>query len=125
MITIDKTSVQPFYEQIILSIKRNILLGIYETDEKLPSVRELASNLMMNPNTIAKAYKSLEQEGVIVTKKGLGTFVGALSHEKPLSTQIDGWKNKLAPIITEAKFYGITLEEIMKWMKEAYEGESK
>jgi len=125
MISIDKTSVQPFYEQIILSVKQNILLGIFEPDEKLPSVRELASKLMMNPNTIAKAYKSLEQEGVIITKKGLGTYVNELVQDAPADERINEWKLRLHPIIMEAKFAGITAKEIKEWVNAIYKGEEK
>ena len=67
---IDKTSAKPYYEQIILLIKEQILQGILKPGEQIPSVREMARQLMMNPNTVSKAYKLLEVQGIIVTVKG-------------------------------------------------------
>lgn len=121
MISIDKSNAQPFYEQIVLSVKQNILLGIFEPDEKLPSVRELANRLMMNPNTIAKAYKLLESEGVIMTKKGLGTFISSEQPQDVSQGKMTEWKERLKPIITETKFAHVSADEVVSWVKELYE----
>ena len=77
-IRIDNASGRPVYQQIINHIKRDIALGRLGIDEKLPTVRQLATVLAINPNTIAKAYRQLEQEGIIVTKPGAGAFVANL-----------------------------------------------
>lgn len=75
MLRIDPRSSTPIYEQIELGIKELILKGALKMGEKLPSVRELASILMINPNTISKAYGELEREGIIETLRGKGTFI--------------------------------------------------
>lgn len=75
MLTIDKNSSKPYYEQLVLGIKQQVVTGILQPGDRLPSVRELAKELLMNPNTISKAYKVLEVENVIVTVKGKGTFI--------------------------------------------------
>ena len=75
MVKIDKDSHRPFYEQLVIGIKEDILQGILEPGDQIPSVREMAKILLMNPNTISKAYKVLESEQVLVTVKGKGTFV--------------------------------------------------
>jgi GntR family transcriptional regulator len=75
---IDNASDRPVYLQIIDQVKRDIALGRLTKDERLPTVRQLAQQLAINPNTIAKAYRQLEQEGVIVTKAGAGAFVASL-----------------------------------------------
>ena len=77
-IRIDNAGARPVYQQIIDQVKRDIALGRVKPAEKLPTVRELAAQLAINPNTIAKAYRQLEQEGIIVTRAGAGAFVAGL-----------------------------------------------
>ena len=75
MIIIDYNDKRPIYEQIIERFQTLIINGVMETDEKLPSVRTLAVELSINPNTIQRAYTELEMDGFIYTVKGRGTFV--------------------------------------------------
>jgi len=75
MIKIDSSSFIPFYEQIKQGIKSRISQGILKPGEPLPSIRELATMLIINPNTVARAYRDLEKEGFIYTRKGKGCFV--------------------------------------------------
>ena len=77
MVHLDYRDVRPIYTQIIDSFKEQITAGILRTGDKLPSVRELASDLAINPNTIQRSYRSLEAEGWIVTVPGKGCFVSA------------------------------------------------
>ena len=75
MIELNYRDTRPIYEQIKDGIKQLIYSDTLLPDEKLPSVRELASKLAINPNTISRAYKELEQEGVVYTQSGIGTFI--------------------------------------------------
>jgi len=77
MVHLDYRDVRPIYAQIIDSFKEQITSGILRTGDKLPSVRELASDLAINPNTIQRSYRTLESEGWIVTVPGKGCFVSA------------------------------------------------
>jgi len=77
MVHLDYRDVRPIYTQIIDSFKEQITAGILQTGDKLPSVRELASDLAINPNTIQRSYRSLEADGWIVTVPGKGCFVSA------------------------------------------------
>ena len=77
MVHLDYRDVRPIYAQIIDGIKEQITAGILRTGDKLPSVRELASELAINPNTIQRSYRSLESDGWIVTVPGKGCFVSA------------------------------------------------
>ena len=77
MINIDTRSREPIYMQIEKQIVKLINLGIYEGNCALPSVRTMACDLGINPNTVARAYKSLEQQGIIYTIGGKGVFVNA------------------------------------------------
>ncbi len=72
---IDPDSGVPVYLQISRAIKRSIALGSLRSGEQVPSVREVAEMLTVNPNTVAKAYQLLEREGIVLTRKGIGTFV--------------------------------------------------
>lgn len=75
MIQLNYRDPRPIYEQVKDGIRKLAYSGMIGPDEKLPSVRELASKLAINPNTISRAYKELEQEGFIYTLTGKGTFV--------------------------------------------------
>ena len=77
MILIDYKSRTPIYEQIIQNVKTLIVSGVLERDAQLPSVRQLAQELAINPNTIQRAYAELEREGIIYSLKGRGSFVGS------------------------------------------------
>lgn len=75
MFSLDSRSREPIYVQLEKEIVKYINLGVYEADSPLPSVRALATELSINPNTVSKAYKNLEQHGVIYTSPGKGVFV--------------------------------------------------
>ena len=75
MIQLNYRDPRPIYEQVKDGIRKLAYSGVLGPDEKLPSVRELASKLAINPNTISRAYKELEQEGFIYTLTGKGTFI--------------------------------------------------
>ena len=75
MIAIDYKDTRPIYEQVVEKFKLLILKGVISTDEKIPSVRSLAVDLSINPNTIQRAYAELERQGYIYTVKGKGNFV--------------------------------------------------
>ena len=75
MIQLNYRDPRPIYEQVKDGIRKLAYSGMIGPDEKLPSVRELASKLAINPNTISKAYKELEQEGFLYSLSGRGTFI--------------------------------------------------
>ena len=79
MLELNYRDARPIYEQIKDGLRRLILSDVIRQGEKLPSVRELASQLAINPNTIQKAYRELEQEGYVYTVSGRGSFAAPLS----------------------------------------------
>lgn len=91
MIHLDYRDARPIYSQIEGGIREQILAGILRPGDKLPSVRELAATLTINPNTIARAYRDLEQQGWIATVAGKGCFVCDRTpvQEDPLLQQFD------------------------------------
>ena len=114
MIRIDPGSSTPIYEQIELGVKELILKGALKYGEKLPSVREMASILTINPNTISKAYGELEREGIIETLRGKGTFITDNYKGKVDDKKMAYISDELKKIILEANYSGINKEEFMK-----------
>jgi len=75
MFTIDPKSPLPIYEQLVAQIIRSIARGLLRSGEQMPSVRELAGTLLVNPNTVSRAYQELESRNFIVTMRGKGSFI--------------------------------------------------
>ncbi|USG64071.1 GntR family transcriptional regulator [Brevibacillus ruminantium] len=110
---IDPRSDLPIYQQIIQQIKEAVAKGLIAPGEKLPSVRELAGRIAINPNTIAKAYQELEREGIIETIRGRGTFAAALSSgvgDEMKQRSIEGLMEK---ILVEAHYLQLGEEELL------------
>lgn len=114
MLRIDPRSSTPIYEQIELGVKELILKGALKCGEKLPSVREMASILTINPNTISKAYGELEREGIIETLRGKGTFITDNYKGKVDEKKMEYISGELKRLILEANYGGISKEEFMK-----------
>lgn len=111
MIIIDYKDTRPIYEQIAEKFKNLILKGVLQPDEQMPSVRSLAMELSINPNTIQKAYAQLEWEGYIYPVKGRGNFVAGT--EKLLEERKKSCIEKILMLSEEAAEYGISREEII------------
>jgi len=75
MLTVDPKSPLPIYEQLVTQIIRSIARGLLRSGEQMPSVRELAGTLLVNPNTVSRAYQELESRNFIVTMRGKGSFI--------------------------------------------------
>jgi len=106
----DKT---PIYLQIIDFIKMDIVTGKIKSKDKLPSVREMATNLKVNPNTLQRSYQELERLGIVYTQRGTGTFVGEGKD------MVDDLKREMAKEVIDSfilrmKSLGFTDNEIIK-----------
>lgn len=118
MLSIDKTSSKPYYEQLVLSVKESVIQGVLQPGDQLPSVREAAKQLLMNPNTVSKAYKQLEAEQVIVTVKGKGTFIKETQDLPKDTYKIQQLKSQLYNFMIEARHLKIENQEILQWIDE-------
>ncbi|WP_430609807.1 GntR family transcriptional regulator [Enterococcus sp. DIV0876] len=116
MVTINKTSSKPYYEQLVLSIKEDIVNGVLQAGDQIPSVREMAKTLLMNPNTVSKAYKVLETEQVLVTIKGKGTFVQEINNLPRDELRIQQLKERLKEFVIEARHLQLSIQEITEWL---------
>jgi len=118
---IDNASDRPVYLQIIDQVKRDIALGRLVREERLPTVRQLAQQLAINPNTIAKAYRQLEQEGIIVTKAGAGAFVASLDSALSRTVRRKLICDDLERIIITAFHMQIDKQTLTEWFNAAAE----
>src|SRR5829696_427161 len=75
LVTLDPNDGRPLYLQIMDDVRRALVVGTLQSEDPLPSVRELASELVVNPRTVSQAYQELEREGVVYVRRGQGTFV--------------------------------------------------
>jgi GntR family transcriptional regulator len=75
LISIDASDTRPLYVQIVDEVRRALVLGRITVDEPLPSIRQLAGELRINPNTVSQAYRELERDGVVEVRRGQGTYV--------------------------------------------------
>jgi GntR family transcriptional regulator len=120
-IRIDNASNRPVYRQIIDQIKRDIAMGRLIKDEKLPTVRQLAAQLAINPNTIAKAYRQLESEGIIVTRPGAGAFIANLDSNLSRAVRKRLLSDELERIAVEAFHMQIDRETLLELFNNAAE----
>lgn len=111
MIVLDYRDSRPLYQQVKDSLRRMMLTGLLEPDEKLPSVRSLATQLAINRNTIQRAYAELEAEGYIYSVAGRGSFVSAGDGEH--LRRIAELTGRLVPLLEELKSLGYTREQLL------------
>lgn len=106
LITIDSSDPRPIYSQIVDEVRRALVLGTLAPDDPLPSVRQLAVELRVNPNTVSQAYRELEREGLVHVRRGQGTYVSetnlngterrALAHDVAVRALRDAHRNGLS-----------------------------
>jgi GntR family transcriptional regulator len=111
MFELDLRSRKPIYEQLVDKLKELIINEVLKPDEQLPSVRQLAQQLTINPNTIQKAYRELELQGFIYSQKGKGSFVNPISlvNDPEKITQVT---QELEKLILEALYLGVQADEL-------------
>jgi GntR family transcriptional regulator len=116
---IEQASGRAVYQQIMDQVKRDIALGKIIEGERLPTVRELAGQLAINPNTIGKAYRQLEQEGIIVTRPGAGAFIANLDSQLSGTVKRKLISEELERIVVDAYHMQVDKETLKKWFNEA------
>ncbi len=112
MFHLDIQSRKPIYEQLMDKLKEMIIHDVLKTDEQLPSVRSLAQELTINPNTIQKAYRELEREEYIYSLPGKGSFVAA-KKETTNEGKVAPMKKELERLIAEILYLGVPKEELI------------
>ena len=118
MFLINTQSNEPIYEQLKRQIVRFIEAGVLQPDEKLISVRSLAQQLNINPNTVQKAYQELEAEGILYTLPKKGVFVRGL----PASARVSGVETEVRQLLQLCRKLKISTEELIEMIRK--EGEN-
>ena len=107
---------RPIFVQIVERLQYDIISGVYQPGQKLPSVRDLAAEASVNPNTMQRAYNELENEGYIYSVPGKGNFVSPDVRQD--EERIKELKEKLIEILAELKYLGLTDEELENMIRE-------
>lgn len=110
MIHLDLHDSRPMYEQVVEQVEKLVARGVWQADDKVPSVRQMAMELSLNPNTVQKAYSELLGRGVIYSVKGKGNFVSN-NREKIKETKLMEIREEIRQLLRRAKELGITKEE--------------
>ena len=112
MVHLDHRDAQPIYSQIVASIRNQITAGVLQSGDKLPSVRELAGTLTINPNTIQRAYRLLEFNGWIVTIPGKGCFV--CDNEVQVEQEVQRWYTAFDEATASLIALGVSREQMIE-----------
>jgi GntR family transcriptional regulator len=110
--SINPRSSVPIYQQIKEQVRKGIDGGLLEPGDRLPSVRELAAQLLVNPNTVAKAYQELELEGVVATVRGRGTFVSESARRASREERVEMLKQMMERLLEESQHLQLSREEM-------------
>jgi GntR family transcriptional regulator len=119
---VDPTSRVPIYRQLIDQIRQAVARGRMRAGVRLPSVRVLSRELVVNPNTVARAYTELEREGVLNTRPGLGVFVAEPQAELTNSARRERLCEAIDRFLTEAVHLGFSAEEVLAAVEKRIRG---
>ena len=119
MISLNYRDSRPIYEQIRDELRKLIVSGALATDEKLPSVRALAAQLAINPNTIQRAYNELEAEGYIYSVAGKGSFVSGTADADAVRRET--LRADVKKLLYELRYLGVTEADAAALIEEVYE----
>ena len=101
---LDPNSGVSYYVQLMQQVRQAVLFGILKSGDQLPTVREVVAQVALNPNTVLRAYRDLEHEGLVVSRPGLGTFVAA----------------KVPPALAQSSYRSLR-SELERWIRKAHE----
>lgn len=117
----DTTSRTPIYRQLIDQVRRGVAQGRLNPGQRLPSIRQLSRDLVVNPNTIARAYTELERDGTLVTQQGRGAFVAEIHNDLTKRARRKQLEEKLDGLLVEAVHLGFSAEELLGMVEKQIE----
>jgi GntR family transcriptional regulator len=117
----DTTSRTPIYRQLIDQVRSGVARGRLQPGERLPSVRQLSRELVVNPNTIARAYTELEREGTLITQQGRGVFVAEPRNDLTKRARQKQLEELLDQLIVDAVHLGFTTDEFLSLLNKRME----
>jgi GntR family transcriptional regulator len=118
MFTVDPKSPLPIYEQLVAQIIRSIARGLLRSGEQMPSVRELAGTLLVNPNTVSRAYQELESRNFIVTMRGKGSFISDIPLHEVKKAAIQDPLIRLCSVADELSISNEELDQLILHIRE-------
>lgn len=113
-IQLDMNSSQAIYDQIVEQVKFAIAAGAVQVNELIPSVRELAKEIVVNPNTIARSYRILQEQGIVYSKRGLGLAVAEDSEKRCREERLEIFRHRFDRLFEEARRSRLSPEEISR-----------
>jgi GntR family transcriptional regulator len=115
---IDSASRTPIYRQLMAQIREAVARGRMQAEERLPSVRDLSRQLVINPNTVARVYTELEREGILNTRPGLGVFVAQPGTDLTRRARKDRLLTLVDSLLTEAVHLGFAADDVLGMLSE-------
>jgi GntR family transcriptional regulator len=115
---IDSASRTPIYRQLVGQIREAVARGRLSPEQRLPSVRDLSRQLVINPNTVARVYMELEREGILNTRPGLGVFIAQPKTDLTKRVRRDRLTTLVDGLLTEAVHLGFATEEVLALLSE-------
>jgi len=115
---IDTTDPRPVFRQIVDEVERCLSIGVLKPDEPLPAVRKLADELKVNANTVQHAYRTLEQQGTVYVKRGLGTFISPRARETGRAKQAAAARQIAAKMLREGFRHGLLASDLIAALQE-------
>ncbi len=122
MFPIDVRDVRPIYEQIIDNIKEQVIKGVLKPGDQIPSVRQLASMLTVNVNTVTKAYQQLERQKIIETIRGRGTFVADVIIKSIDQKELQDIRKVLKSSCMQLHYMGFSKQDVIEEISRIYDG---
>jgi len=119
---IELRSPLPVYEQIKMGIKEAVMIGKFERDSQIPSIRELAKDIQVNPNTVARAYRELESEGIIFSRPGIGFMIN-VNRNGIKNRLLEDLEAELSPLIKRMIKAGIQKKDMNEVIERLWEEE--
>ena len=115
LISLDPQDARPIYVQIVDEVRRALVLGTLGPDDPLPSVRDLAVTLRVNPNTVSQAYRELERQGMVYVRRGQGTYASPDQASAERSALAEGVAQRA---INDARRNGLSREELIEAIRQ-------
>jgi GntR family transcriptional regulator len=124
LVNLDPHDARPLYLQIMDEVRRALVVGTLRPDDPLPSVRELAADLVVNPRTVSQAYQELEREGIVYVRRGQGTFV-APDVRSGMEERLALGREVARRALLDARRSGLGAEDLMMFIREVAAGEEE
>ncbi len=119
-VSIDSKDPRPIYVQVMDEVRRALVVGALGPEDPLPSVRQLAAELRLNPNTVAQAYRELERDGVVYVRRGQGTFIAPRTSAASERLKLAG--DVAARALVDAHRHGIGVDELVEAIRGTAQG---